>query len=126
MENTQNNMKITEAEWKVMEYLWEHGASSMTEIRQALEPTGWNSSTIKTLVTRLINKGAVNASGKIRQTKYSPAVTIDECRLRETKYLLDRIYNGSLKMMVSNLVKDSSLSETETNELLNLIDKMDD
>ncbi len=121
-----NDLKITEAEWKVMEFLWANPACSMTEIRKNLELTGWNSSTIKTLVTRLIQKGAVNAEGAVRHTVYSPAVTIEECRLQETKSFLDRIYNGSVKMMVSNLVKDSSLSKSDAEELMKLIDKMED
>lgn len=122
----EKDLNITEAEWKVMDFLWKNPPCTMTEIREALEPIGWNSSTIKTLVTRLIQKGAINAEGKVRHTKYSPAVSIEECQLRETKNLLDRIYNGSVKMMVSNLVKDSRLSKDDAEELLNLIDKMED
>lgn len=122
----ETELKITEAEWKVMDFLWKNPSCSMTEIRRSLEQTGWNSSTIKTLVTRLIQKGAVNAEGPVRRTKYTPAVTIEECQLRETKNFLDRIYNGSVKMMVSNLVRDSRLSENDAEELLNLIDKMED
>lgn len=122
----EKDLKITEAEWKVMEFLWGNPSSTMTEIRKNLETTGWNSSTIKTLVTRLIQKGAVKAEGKVRHTLYSPIVTIEECQLRETKNFLDRIYNGSVRMMVSNLVKDSALSDDDAEELMSLIDKMED
>lgn len=122
----EKDLKITEAEWKVMEFLWAHPSCTMTEIRKNLELTGWNGSTIKTLVTRLIQKGAINADGAVRHTVYSPAVTIEECQLQETKNFLDRIYNGSVKMMVSNLVKDSTLSKDDAQELMKLIDKMED
>ncbi len=122
----EKDLKITEAEWKVMEFLWENPSCTMTEIRKNLELTGWNGSTIKTLVTRLIQKGAISAEGAVRHTVYSPAVTIEECQLQETKNFIDRIYNGSVKMMVSNLVKDSTLSKDDAQELMKLIDKMED
>jgi BlaI family penicillinase repressor len=122
----EKEVNITEAEWKVMEFLWKNPLSTMSDIRAALEPSGWNSSTIKTLVTRLVQKGAVETDGKTRNSKYFAVVTEEECKTRETRNFLDRIYNGSVKMMVSNLVKDSRLSKSDAEELMNLIDKMED
>lgn len=122
----EKEINITEAEWKVMEFLWKKPMSTMSSIRAALEPSGWNSSTIKTLVNRLIQKDAVATDGKVRNSKYYAIVTEEECKARETQNFLDRIYNGSVKMMVSNLVKDSRLSKNDAEELLKLIDKMED
>lgn len=118
---------ITDAEWKVMEFIWAHPYSTMGEIRESLEKTtGWNSSTIKTLVLRLVKKDVLQAEGSARNNKYSARVKEDECRRKETLNFLDRIYNGSVKMMVSNLVRDSKLSGEEIDELMSIIDKMED
>ena len=62
-----------------------------------------------------------SAEGK----RYYPEINEDTTRRNETKNFMERIYNGSLRMMVSNLVKDSKLSASEVKELMNLVDKME-
>lgn len=121
-----NELDITEAEWKVMEFLWKHPSSGMGAIREALESEGWSSSTVKTLVLRLLQKGAVKSDGRVRNSLYTAAVTEAECKRNETKNFLDRIYSGSVKMMVSNLVEGSRLSDDEVKSLMELIDKIED
>lgn len=122
MDHGQN---ISDSEWKVLEVLWDKPGSLIGEIRQALSDSGWSYSTIKTLVLRLTQKGALKVEETDKGKKYYPAVNETRCRIRETKNFLDRIYNGSVKMMVSNLVKDSNLSKDDAEELLSLIDKME-
>lgn len=117
---------ISESEWKVLEILWKTPGITIGTIRTALESSGWSYSTIKTLVSRLVQKGAVSVSESHEGKRYSPIVNENECRMHETKNFLERIYNGSVKMMVSNLVKDSNLSDSDAKELLDLIDKMED
>ena len=121
-----NETNISESEWKVMEILWSAPGKLIGEIRTALESSGWSYSTIKTLVLRLVQKGVLKVEETAQGKKYYPAISEAKCRMRETKNFLDRIYNGSVKMMVSNLVKDSNLSEADAAELMNLIDKMED
>lgn len=122
----EQGVNITEAEWKIMEFIWDNSGVTMSQIRKAFEETGWSDSTIKTLVLRLTRKGALRLEGKSRNNKYFAAVRADECRKQETKNFLDRIFNGSVKMMVSNLVEDSSLSKEDVDELMSIIDKMED
>lgn len=119
-----NEIKISESEWTVMEYLWSNPSCTITEIRKALSETGWSDSTIKTLVRRLVSKKAVRIDDRDRVFTYCPLISQQECRLKETKSFIDRVYNGSVNMLVTNLASDSNLSEKETEELLRLIDKM--
>ncbi len=123
MEGTNN---ISEAEWKVMEALWASPGLLLGEIRDALEGCGWSYSTIKTLVLRLIKKGVIRTEGPDKGRRYYAAVDEEDTRRNETRGLIDRIYNGSVRMMFSNLVKDSKLSESETKDLMELINKMDE
>lgn len=75
---------------------------------------------------RLTQKGALYTKESPHGKMYYPAVDEDKSRRDETKHFLDRIYNGSVRMLFSNLVKDSKLSDKEAEELMELIDKMED
>ncbi len=116
---------ISDSEWKVMEILWAAPGMLIGEIRDALKSSGWSYSTIKTLVLRLTQKGCLRAEDTAKGKRYFPAVDEETSKRKETMSLIDRIYSGSVRMMFSNLVKDSKLTESEASELLSLIDKMD-
>ena len=119
-----NEINISESEWTVMEYLWNNPMVTITEIRKALSSTGWSDSTIKTLVRRLVSKNAVAINDEAATFRYYPLLTQQECRLKETKSFINRVYDGSVSMLITNLAADSNLTERETEELLALIEKM--
>ena len=107
-----------------MEFLWSNPLSTITDIRKALSPKGWSDSTIKTLVRRLVSKKAVAINDEGAVFRYYALLSEQECRLKETKSFINRVYNGSVNMLVTNLASDSNLTEKETQELMRLIDKM--
>ena len=119
------NISISESEWKIMRVLWEKPDLSLREITASLEETDWSYTTIRTLVTRLMEKGAISADKSSSNFKYYPAVTEDECKLKEMNRFLSRVFDGSVSMLVSTLTKDSNLTEEEQKELMNIIEKMD-
>lgn len=119
-----NEINISESEWTVMEYLWNNPMVTITEIRKDLSSTGWSDSTIKTLVRRLVSKNAVAINDEGATFRYYPLLTQQECRLKETKSFINRVYDGSVSMLVTNLAADSNLTDKETEELLALIEKM--
>lgn len=118
-------INIAETEWRVMELLWDKTMLTIGDIKSGLADTGWSDSTIKTLVRRLTNKGAVRIDDTHGQFRYYPVVKEDECKLKETKNLINRIYNGSVKMLMTSLASESNLTEEETERLMEIIDKMD-
>lgn len=117
-------INISGSEWTVMEYLWETPMATITQIKKALGATGWSDSTIKTLVRRLVAKKAVAVDDEQANFRYYPLVTQQECRSKETMSFIDRVYRGSVSMLVTNLAAGSDLSEKETEELMRLIGKM--
>ncbi|MGN0476882.1 MAG: BlaI/MecI/CopY family transcriptional regulator [Ruminococcus sp.] len=117
-------INISESEWMVMEYLWKNPLMTISEIRKALSGTGWSDSTIKTLVRRLVSKKAIAINDEGAVFRYYPLISQQECRLKETKSFINRVYDGSVSMLVTNLAADSNLTEKETEELLSLIEKM--
>ena len=117
---------ISETEWSVMEVLWESAPKTIGEIREALKESGWSDSTIKTLVRRLVGKGAVRIDDSGEQFKYFPAIDEKKCKMKETKSMIERLYHGSVKMMMASLASESSLSDDDVSKLMELIEKMDD
>ena len=118
-------ISITESEWKVMEVLWERSPVSLKEILSVLKAkTPWSTTTVRTLLVRLMDKGAVEADKTTTNFKYYPLIEKEVCQIQETKNLLDRVFNGSVGALVSTLVKESDLTEEERKDLLNIISKM--
>lgn len=117
---------ISEAEWKVMECLWDKSNQTLKEIAGNLKEADWGYTTIRTLVTRLVEKGAVGADKTLPSNfRYFPIAPEKECKLQETKNFLTRVFDGSVAMMLSTLVKQEELSKEEVLELKKIIDNMD-
>ena len=120
------DISIAETEWKVMEVIWENPGATFGDIKNELIGTGWSDSTIKTLLRRLVAKDALGFEDDDGRYKYRALVSQDECRLKETKNLINRIYNGSVKMLMTNLVSDSGLSDDEAAKLMDIISKIEE
>ena len=119
-------INITESEWKVMEVLWDTSPLTLREILLQLKgKTPWSTTTVRTLLVRLMDKGAVKADKSIANFKYSPLIEKEVCQKQEARNFLDKVFNGSMGMLVSTLVKESQLSDEEREELLKIISKMD-
>lgn len=119
------NVSISESEWKIMKVLWEKPERTLKEIAAALKDTDWSYTTIRTLVTRLMEKGAIAADKSSGNFKYYPVISENECKGKEINRFLSRVFDGSVSMLVSTLTRDSNLTEQEQKELMSIIEKMD-
>ena len=110
--------KITGSELEIMKLLWHaEDALSVTGIREALQKTkGWEPATIKTLIGRLVSKGAVRQE-KRNVFYYSPLITEKEYSAWATEDLITRLYNGSARDLVAALVNSDGLSQDDLDEL---------
>lgn len=109
---------ITDSEWKVMKVLWTKSPRQGSDIVAELEPTtGWNPKTIHTLIRRLVAKEAITATKENTFYSYAAAVSEDECVKKETKTLLEKCFDGSLNLLVSNFIKNDKISDQEIEEL---------
>ena len=110
--------KISDSELEVMRVLWDAGRPlSITEIRETLQARmGWESTTIKTLVQRLCNKGAVLQTRQ-KCFLYQPALTERDYNHWATDNLIRRLYRGSAKSLVAALIHSDSLSQADVEEL---------
>ena len=110
--------KISDSEREVMKLLWAAGeARPVTAIREALQQSrGWEATTVKTLVSRLVNKGAVRQE-KRRVYYYSPLIGEEEYNAWATGSLIRRLYAGSAKNLVAALVQSEGLTAEDLEEL---------
>ena len=118
---------ISDSEWKVIEMLWKQPNSTVSDVVKNLKHTGWSYSTIKTMVNRLTDKGFVEVDKKVKNSfKYKAIVKEQDSKVLETKNFLQRVFDGSVFMLVSTLAKDSNLTEKEQEELMRMISKMEE
>ena len=116
--------QCTEAEWKIMELLWERAPRPMSEITRELEPsTGWTRHTVITLLKRMQEKGtvAVDESGDVKM--YSPLITREEASQTQTKKLLNRVFSGRASLLISHLVDSGEITLKEMDELMDMLRK---
>ena len=93
---------LAPAEWNIMECLWERAPQTGRELTEQLEASmGWSRSTTLTLLRRMVGKGVVTCDTEGTKNTFSPAVRREDAALAETETFLDRVYQGSLSMMVS-------------------------
>lgn len=122
----QFKINLTEAEWNVMECLWEKSSRTGRETIEWLkERMGWSRSTTLTLLRRMEEKGAVKSEDSENIKQFSPAISREEAAHQETEDFLQRVYKGSLGMMVSAFTKKQNLSKREIEELYLILNELE-
>ena len=115
-------VQVTEAEWKIMECLWDHAPQTMGEITATLEPTtGWTRQTVITLLKRMTEKGAVTMDDTGRAKKYVPLITREEASTVETQKFLNHVFKGKASLLVNHLVDTGELSTDDLQEIISMI-----
>jgi BlaI family penicillinase repressor len=116
---------LSDSEWLVMESLWESGPQSASGVARALrERTGWADNTVRTLLSRLVQKGAVraedNAAG-IRQ--FRPAIRREVLVRVEGRSFMERVFGGAAKPLLAHFAENARLTPEEVRELKRLLDQ---
>lgn len=118
---------ISDAEWDVMKVVWDHGPLSSGEVVRRLAeekpPRDWKPRTIKTLLARLVRKGAVAAAEGEGKFLYSAKVAREELARREAKGFLVRVFNGAVAPALVHFVRDADLSPQQIQELKQILDR---
>ena len=116
--------KISESEWLVMRVLWSKSPLAAQEVFEQLDgETKWKPKTVKTLIDRLVNKGAVKYEKDGRRYLYYPAVGRDECITTERRSFVRRVYGGITKPMLAAFLEDAELSSEDIEELKNILEQ---
>lgn len=120
-------MTVSDAEAVVMEVLWQRHPLGADEVIAALgSSTDWAEPTIKTLLNRLLNKGAIKASRDGRRYLYSPVLTREAWVAQQSEGLLERVFGGRVAPLVAHFSERGKLSDADIQDLKRLIGELED
>lgn len=115
-------IRVTNSEWYLMNCLWEdHPRSLMQLVPLLKEQVGWSKSTCATMVRRMTEKGLIRYEEQGKTKFFYPNVKKEDVVVQETRDFLQRIYDGSIGMMMSALVRQNDLSREDIQELQEIL-----
>lgn len=115
-------INITESELKVMEVVWAQGIISSKEINQELEQSEeWSPNTIRTLLTRLEQKGIITHVKSGRRYIYSAQVPREHFVKQESKKFIQKFFDGRVSDLVMNFVQEEAVDQKEIEKLQALL-----
>jgi predicted transcriptional regulator len=115
-------MQLSDAEWRIMTCLWQGSPASARDVLDRLgRKVGWAYTTVKTMLTRLAEKGAVKERIEGNVALYEPRITQREARRAALRSLVERAFGGAYGVFVHHLVADEKLSAKERAELDRLL-----
>ena len=117
---------ISDAESEVMQVLWAKSPRSAEDVIEALASTqDWQDATIKTLLNRLLNKGAIRAERDGRRYLYAPVLQREDWVAGESESLLQRLFDGRVAPLVAHFSQHRKLSKKDIAELRRLVEELD-
>lgn len=120
-------MAISEAEAVVMDVLWHRHPASAEDVVVALAGRAeWAEPTVKTLLNRLLNKGAIRADKEGRRYFYSPVLSREAWLAEQSTGIVDRLFGGRVAPLVAHFSEQRKLSAADIAELKRLIAELDD
>lgn len=118
------SIKITDAEWEIMRVAWANKSVTSKEITTILEnKKQWKAATIKTLIGRLVDKGALQTVKEGNKFIYSAAVTEEESMDSYTDDVLSRVCNKQSGHVISNMITEATLSKGDIAILKKLLEQ---
>ena len=120
-----NPERISEAEHAVMEALWaKHPLTAVEVCEEVCEPRGWSIPTVKTLLARLVAKGAVATEPDGRRFLYTPRLARAAYVGTESRRLVDRLFGGRAATLVAHLAEAEALSDEDIAEIERLLKEL--
>ncbi len=117
--------RVSEAELQLLAALWERAPQSATDLGENVgRANGWTLATVKTLIARLVQKGAVAAEADGRRFLYSPLLDRDAVVAQESERLVDRLLGGRVSPLVAHLAAREALSDDDIAEIEDIIRRL--
>ena len=116
---------IAESEWSIMEALWESAPQTASEVTKTLRPTNnWAENTVRTLLSRLVDKGALKTSENSSGTRtFIPILKREACVRAEGESFMQRMFGGAAKPLLVHFAQHSKLTAEEVRELKKILDQ---
>jgi len=118
--------RISETEWEIMRVVWGRSPITAADIIAELtaQDSTWHPVTAKTLLNRLVRKGALGYEQQGRAYLYWPLVDEQACITAVTRSFLDRVFGGSLGLMVTHFVDQKGLTPKQARELRKAVEEI--
>lgn len=121
---TRKPPQISDAEWEVMNVLWNDSPLTASEVAEAVcSRMKWHPRTVKTLLGRLVRKRVLRYREEGNRYLYRPAIERDQYVREEARSFLDRVFGGSATPMLVHFVENAGLTEEELAELRAALDR---
>ena len=114
---------ISDTEWQVMNVIWARKSALAADVIAALEHTGWNHRTIRTLLARLVEKGILRTESQGNRYRYRPNVTRARCVREVGKSFLERVFAGDAGELLVHFVQHGKVSPAELERLKKVLDE---
>lgn len=122
-----NVIKLQPSEWIIMEKLWENNPQTIMQLYHELEDEpGWSKSTVNTLLGRMVKKEIIFYREGTKAKQYYPNINRNDAAIAETESLLERVYKGSVGMMLSTLIRNNNLNDEDIKELYQILEEAAD
>lgn len=117
--------RISEAEHAVMEVLWHQAPKSATDVADALaDEREWSLQTVKTLLSRLANKGAISHERNGRSFLYQPVLAREDYITGESRRLVDRLFGGRAAPLIAHLAERDQFSDDDVAAIERLLKEL--
>ena len=117
-----SEIKISDAELQMLQLLWDEAPLGAAELASRVpDSRSWSLATVKTLLSRLLAKGAIAAEAEGRRFRYRPLVDRETIAARHADRLVDRLFGGRVSPLVAQLAEQGRLDENDLDELEALI-----
>jgi BlaI family penicillinase repressor len=117
--------RISETEWEIMRVVWGKNPITAAEIIEELTrvDSSWHPVTAKTLINRLVKKGALGFDQEGRAYLYRPLVSERDCVNAVSSSFLERVFGGSLSGLVAHFVEHRKLTPKQLRELRKVVEE---
>jgi BlaI family penicillinase repressor len=114
---------ISDAEWQVMQVIWRMGKATAAEvIAELAESMDWSHRTIRTLLGRLVEKGALKAADDGNRYIYRPLLTRQKCIRAESRSFLQKVFAGNAAELLVHFAQQAEITSEQIDELKRLLD----
>ena len=116
---------VSDAEWQVMDVIWEAGApvTANDVVERLARRADWSPRTVKTMLNRLVNKGALAFQPQGKRYLYEPAVSRDACVRAQSRSFLARVFGGAAAAALLHFVEQHDLTAAEIEQLRRVLDQ---
>ncbi len=117
--------RASDSEMQVLSALWDKAPQTAADLTQRIgKMNGWTQATVKTLLARLVQKGAVTAEADGRRYLYRPAVERAEAVGEESQRFVDRLFGGRVSPLIAHLAEREALTDTDIAEIEALLRRL--